>query len=212
MKILTIETSGKVCGVALSVNQAIWAEFSSFSGNEHDRLLAEYIKRILADSGLKINDLDAVAVSAGPGSFTGVRIGGAMAKSLCYNGSPKLIAVPTADALAQSVVKFSKDMSKICVCIKSHKDLVYYRLYDVEAVPLCDIAFDSFASVEAQIDEKTVLCGNGFDESYNGVFLRDGISASVIAEYAMKEYKKNSFCDPIEFEPLYVQEFTPKIT
>lgn len=228
MKILSIETSGFVCGVALSIENKIVAEYNSFTGNEHDKFLAEYIRRILKDADMEVHSLDAVAVSAGPGSFTGVRIGGAIAKSLCYGGSPKLIAVPTLDAIASSAASIAHSYTpvpersrsernasisygyeNICVCIKSHKDLVYYRLYDSHGTPQEELFFAPFSEVEAKISENTMLCGNGFSTEYGRVFFSDGVKASIIADYADKLYGNNEFTDADQYEPTYVQEFTP---
>lgn len=210
MKILSIETSGSICGVALSSNGSLIAEYNSFTANEHDKLLAEYIKRMLADNSLNVKDLAAVAVSAGPGSFTGVRIGGAIAKSLCYGGSPKLIAVPTLDSIANSAISFNSNNSNICVCIKSHKDLVYYRIYDAYANAQSELYFDTMKSVEETISDQTLLCGNGFAGYRRQAHFIDGVKAFMIDSLARRYFANDMFVDPLDYEPMYVQEFVPK--
>lgn len=210
MKILSIETSGTICGIALSVNGKLALEINSFSGQEHDRLLATFIQRTLNDSNIKVDDLDAVAVSAGPGSFTGVRIGGAMAKSMCFGGSPKLIPVPTLDALAYQSAKYSEKYDNICIGIKSHKDLIYFRKYDNKANPLTDIVFDTYENIKKDIDSNSFLAGTGFETFGVKANFSNGVRAGVIAEYAISLYKQGKFVEPEEYVPLYVQEFQPK--
>ena len=210
MKILSIETSGAVCGVALSVGDKVISEINSYAGQEHDRLLATFVQRLLSDASLNVEQLDAVAVSAGPGSFTGLRIGGATAKSLCFGGLPKLISVPTADALAFHCSKYAQKYSDILVSIKSHKDLVYFRKYDKFANPLSDIAFDSLDRLKESVGADTFFAGTGFEPLGIESHFANGIVANFIAEYAIELFKNGQFIDPSEFTPLYIQEFQPK--
>jgi tRNA threonylcarbamoyl adenosine modification protein YeaZ len=145
--ILSIESSGKVCGIALLsfennrlnfennnfennnilTNFELLSEYNIYVGNKHDRFLAELCHRILNDNDLRVDDLSGVAVSIGPGSFTGLRIGSALAKGLCFTvdeenevdekneenktHSIKLIAVPTLKALAYRVNEFLKSVN-----------------------------------------------------------------------------------------------------
>lgn len=210
MKILSIETSGTICGIALSVNGKLALEINSFSGQEHDRLLATFIQRTLNDANIKVDDLDAVAVSAGPGSFTGVRIGGAMAKSMCFEGSPKLIAVPTLDALAYQSAKYAEKYDNICIGIKSHKDLIYFRKYDNKANPLMEIVFDTYDNIKKDIDYNSFLAGTGFETFGVRANFSNGVRAGLIAEYANSLYSQGKFVEPEEYVPMYVQEFQPK--
>ena len=106
MIILSLETSGKTCGVAISRDNEIIAEKAIYEHNTHDRLLAKSVNELLDDVKLDINDLDAVALSAGPGSFTGLRIGAALAKGLCFDNKIKFIPVPTLESIAYSAYKF----------------------------------------------------------------------------------------------------------
>ncbi len=210
MKILSIETSGNICGVALSGNKQLLCEYNSFTNNSHDKLLAEYISRILSDNDMIVDDLDAVAISSGPGSFTGLRIGGAVAKSLCYSNKPKLIAVPTLDSVSAAAVKYNCNKSNICVCIKSHKDMVYFRIYDSFGFPQSEIYFDTLEELQKYLLPSTMLCGNGFPNSFEKIYFNEGIKAGYIDVYAQKLYQNHEFTRPEDFEPLYVQEFVPK--
>jgi len=148
MKIISIETSGPVCSVALSDGDLIISELSNSDGNRHDELCAEFVRKLLTQNNLTIANIDAIAVSSGPGSFTGLRIGASIAKALCFKESekdyaPKLIAVPTLSVFANealeninfsSSVNFPKvpnfrkvDYSKIITVIPAQKDVLYYQ-------------------------------------------------------------------------------------
>jgi len=143
-KILAIETSGKICSVALTelapgiitpdkiVCNPI-AEYTLYVGNKHDQFCAELCHRIIKDNELSFEELDAVAVSIGPGSFTGLRVGVSVAKGLCYHlkdssveARPKLLAVPTMNALV-----FNVDLDrKVLAIIPSHNNFVYYQVFN----------------------------------------------------------------------------------
>lgn len=211
MKILSIETSGSICGTALTNDGEMLAEYNSYGSNSHDKLLGDFVRRILKDTETDLTEIDYVAVSAGPGSFTGLRIGGAMAKALCLGDSPRLIAVPTLDAIAYQVSKAGlAGYSRIIVAVKSHKDLYYYRTFDTKGEPLREVRFDTMDNIRAEINETDFLCGSGFAELPTASFTR-GVRSCFIADLALKMIK--SGVAPVlaaDYEPFYVQEFEPK--
>jgi|YNPBryulayer2012_1023412.scaffolds.fasta_scaffold12149_2 tRNA threonylcarbamoyladenosine biosynthesis protein TsaB len=207
MLIMSIETSAAICSVALSSNGNLLAEYSIYKSFEHDRLLAELSRRITSDFSLRIDDLDAVAISAGPGSFTGLRIGAAFAKALCYANKPKLIAVPTLSALAYSCIEFAHQQQDICCALRSHKDLIYFQKFDILGNPKSQIIFDSYENITYQIPENSILCGNAF-KAIKNVFFKEGPTAKNIDKLAVNLFQANSFINPNEFVPLYVKEFT----
>lgn len=100
MVVLGIETSTPVCSVGLTNDGKLLAEYSLNIRNAHSRVLAGSVEKVLKDAGLKVADLDGIAVSIGPGSFTGLRIGLSLAKGLALNSEIKCAAVPTLGALA----------------------------------------------------------------------------------------------------------------
>lgn len=100
MRVLGIETASPSGGVALMDEQRLLAVQTIFSSRAHSRLLLPAIETMLAELKLTVGDIDAVAVSRGPGSFTGVRVGMAVAKALCEPGRPRLVLVSTLEALA----------------------------------------------------------------------------------------------------------------
>lgn len=210
MKILSIETSGSVCSVCLSSNKNIIAEYNILQGFEHDRLLALLVQRILDDFQMKVSDIDAVSVSSGPGSFTGLRIGAALAKALCIDNDPKLIAVPTLSAMAYSAIDFCDKYEDICCAISSHKDFVYFQKFDKNAQPLSEIIFDKIDHLVEFCTDNSLLCGNGFANIGKQSLFHNGISASIINKLAVNLFETNSFVSSKNFVPLYVQEFIPR--
>jgi tRNA threonylcarbamoyladenosine biosynthesis protein TsaB len=212
--ILSIETSGATCGAAISEGSEIVAEYSVFGKNLHDKLNAELIRRLLNDNGLAVGDLDAVAVSSGPGSFTGLRIGGSIAKGLCFENEPKLISVPTLSAYAFAAADFARSVEagEIIAIISSHKDLLYCQRFNIDAEeksPAEMITIQEFLEIEAG---RHILCGAGASVRKDGFtlpYLRIP-RASFISALAYKFFKEGKFSKAEDYEPVYVQEFTPK--
>jgi tRNA threonylcarbamoyladenosine biosynthesis protein TsaB len=213
-KILSIESSGSVCGVCLSEGNIILADYSLFGRNIHDKLLAELIRRILQDNDLSIDKIDAVAVSSGPGSFTGLRIGSAIAKGICFDNHPKLIAVPTLYAVAFTAKDFLNTINfdGIIAAVPSHKDLLYYQEFDCEANPLAEIKItdkDTFSKLELN---NKLIGGMQFGFIPNSVNIEytNKLSPVFIAKAAYQFYKESKFVDSDEFTPDYIMDFEPK--
>lgn len=209
--IISIETSGNTCGVCLSKGGLLLAEYSIFEVNKHDLLLAELVRRIMSDLQINIVDVAALAVSSGPGSFTGLRIGASFAKGFCFCGEPKLIAVPTLSALATAASKtaISASYTKIISTIPSHKDLLYYQEFDINSEPLSEIVTITKKEFDAMAKAQCFVCGPGYNEKNTTEHFKS-IRAEHIAELAFKYFLKNEFTKPDDFVPLYGQDFIPK--
>ncbi|MFC2129954.1 tRNA (adenosine(37)-N6)-threonylcarbamoyltransferase complex dimerization subunit type 1 TsaB [Bacteroidota bacterium] len=219
MKIISIETSGPVCGIALSDNKNITAEYSASGGNIHDKLCAEFVRRILDDFELTISDIDAIAVSAGPGSFTGLRIGASIAKALCFKENdkdyaPKLISVPTLSSFAYEAVKFVEllTIDKIIAAIPAQKDILYYQEFDKFGKETSEIIMTEQSDFN-RLDFKNILVCGPYSVSMNDIlsmpFLQNH-SAKFISQLAVNMFEKGNFSDPAKFKPIYIQEFQPK--
>ena len=98
-KIILIETSTALCSVAIAIDGAIAGSRESNKPKAHASLTAVFVKELLDEQGLFVKDCDAVCVSAGPGSYTGLRVGASTAKGLCFGADIKLLSVPTTDVL-----------------------------------------------------------------------------------------------------------------
>lgn len=212
--IISIETSGTTCGVALSEGERLTAEYSIFGKNLHDRLNAEFVRRILADNGITIEDVDAVAVSAGPGSFTGLRIGGSIAKGLCFGGKPAFISVPTLAAFANSSAELAglTKSNGIIAAISGHKDFIYCQEFTAGADELGAARVMEAGAFLAMDFTSRAVCGTAAGIVENAVTLPNlqVLSAAHIAKLACKMYEEGKFSAADDFEPLYIMDFTPK--
>src|SRR6185312_4258464 len=129
--ILNIETATAACSVAVARNGTIIAHEESNEGNVHAERLAVYVDSAIKKSGITFSALDAVAVGSGPGSYTGLRIGTATAKGLCYALDKPLIAVPTLKAMAMAAAKkLNRADVLYCPMIDARRLEVYTALFD----------------------------------------------------------------------------------
>ncbi len=208
IKILSIETSGDICSVGLSDEGKLIAEYTTAEKHSHDKLLASYVKNILRDNNLDLEEISSVAVSVGPGSFTGLRVGVSLAKSLCFGGNPKLIPVPTLQAFAFAV----KNNGGIFAIIPSHRDLFYIQEFDKEANPLNSIELLTKESIlQKELKDKNI-CGSALVQLPELTFNKsaNSLSINLISNLANKLFKSSSFVSPSDTVPIYSQNFVPK--
>ena len=126
MNIIAIDTSTDWCGISLFENDECIRSFQEHIPRKHSEVLPEYFQSIMKESSLKKNDLDAVAVSIGPGSFTGLRIGLGFAKGLAYALSKPVVPVPTLQVIANDPIV---DFDDFIVLLFSHRDIVYVQKF-----------------------------------------------------------------------------------
>ena len=209
--ILALESSGAICSACLISSGKIRTKYADMNGNTHDRLLAEFIRRILEDNKMKVENLDAVAVSAGPGSFTGLRIGASLAKALCFDNQPKLISVPTLNAIAFAAKEManSNNFNKIAATIQSYKDQFYLQYFDLDLNPISEITIEQV--FEYQFNDEYYYAGYIKNEKQNHINkYEQALDSEVIAHFAEEIFDKNEFIKSEEFTPLYVAEFVVK--
>ena len=140
--IINIETSTKVCSAAVTAEGMVLRHYENFEGRNHAALLSDYLKGCLDFLAEKELKPDAVAVSMGPGSYTGLRIGLSMAKGLCYARDLKLLAVPTLQLLCTPVLLQHDplpDDALLCPMIDARRMEVYTALYDRALHPVEDV-------------------------------------------------------------------------
>jgi tRNA threonylcarbamoyladenosine biosynthesis protein TsaB len=212
--ILNIETATKNCSVALAKNgETILLKEIAEQGYSHAEKLHVFIEEVVKESGLAINQLDAIAVSKGPGSYTGLRIGVSTAKGLCYALGIPLIGVDTLAVLAQAV---SCDNGLIMPMIDARRMEVYSAVFDknhqkVKAVQAEILTEYSYAEVaetihivgDCQEKCRTVLTKNNF------VFLPEIVfpSAKGMSALSYAKFQQNDFEDVAYFEPFYLKDF-----
>ena len=223
--ILHIETSTSVCSAALSSDGVVQCHFENFDGPSHASLLGAYVKELMTFARDKSIKVDAVAVSSGPGSYTGLRIGVSEAKGLCFGLKGPLIAVHTLELLACATMfktYFDEDVL-YCPMIDARRMEVYTAVYDnalnaVRPVQACVVDENSFADLLA--DRRVVFSGNGAAKCKevirheNAIFVDDIVPlATDMLALAERAYRQGQFEDVAYFEPFYLKEFiatTPK--
>lgn len=163
MIILSIDSSTPVAGVAVADGEQLLGEIFLNTKNTHLEKLLPLIQQLLQDLELSVEDLDAVAVTQGPGSFTGLRIGMATAKGLVQGADKKLIAVPTLDCLARNLLHYP---GVICPILNAQKKQVYTALYrgGQQLERLSDyqaIGVEQLAQQLLQLEEDVWFLGDG---------------------------------------------------
>ena len=212
--ILNIETSTKNCSVSIAQNgENIAIKEMANEGYSHAEFLHVFIEKLLKENGLKTKDLHAIAVSQGPGSYTGLRIGVSAAKGLCFAVDIPLIAVETLTVLAHQV---QIQNGLIIPMIDARRMEVYSAIFNsklektrsVEAQILDETTFSELNETiyilgDCQEKIKTVLSDKKF------VFLEDNIfpSAKEMSALSFEKYKNNDFVDVAYFEPYYLKDF-----
>ncbi len=217
-RILALESSGNACAAALAVGEELIAETLYRASHVHDRLLATSVQRLLQDIGWEAAEVDCVAVSGGPGSFTGLRIGAALAKSLCFDGKPALTAVPTSEALALRAAATAQSLGKeqIHVLIDSHGELLYRQIFKADAQPLGEVELLARADVAATHNSSALYCGPALPAADLAAIPSfeelNFLSAAAVARLGAQLYAAGRTVDPQTFVPLYAQEFVPKLS
>lgn len=216
--ILSIESSATTCGVALCQGTTLLGELSVSTPHSHDRLLSSFCSDILVQTGVEFGEIDAVAVSAGPGSFTGLRIGSSLAKALCFTDTPRLIGVPTLRALATAAEKFALAVAaqQIVAAVPSHKNLLYSQSFAMPHItPLTAPTLHTVEEFTANTPKNAVYCGPATSElTLPGFALSEfnHLTPRFIAHLALRMFREEHFTPAAAFTPLYVQEFAPKVS
>ncbi|MFD2968341.1 tRNA (adenosine(37)-N6)-threonylcarbamoyltransferase complex dimerization subunit type 1 TsaB [Sphingobacterium bambusae] len=225
--VLQIETATPVCAVAVSKNGKTVGKIDADEPNLHASHLTVFIDQLLVEAGIAMEDLDAVAVSMGPGSYTGLRIGVSTAKGLCYGMNIPLIAINTLDAM---LAGFKEQLPELVMgnvlvpMIDARRMEVYLAKYDDAGVKIrdteaCIIDADFFGQYSNQ--QRFVLFGSGADK-FETLFAEDpqvevishfANSADFLSGLAYEKYRSEQFVDLVYFEPFYLKDFiatTPK--
>lgn len=223
--ILSIETSTSVCSVALSKDGATIASMREDSPNSHSTLLTILIQRLMESSGFEMPQLNAVAVSGGPGSYTGLRIGVSVAKGICFASGIPLIAIPSLEvmALGVNIKTLPKDVELLCPMMDARRMEVYSALFDTALNPVkntCAEIIDENSYQDLLTNKKIAFFGNGAEKCmktmcyHNIVYVENIVPlASQMDKIAFKRFLEEKFENVAYFEPFYLKEFvasTPK--
>jgi tRNA threonylcarbamoyladenosine biosynthesis protein TsaB len=223
MKILAVDTSSRSCSVAVVENNNLLAEIIKEDGETHSRHLMDIIKKVLELSGLVPSDIDCFAVTNGPGSFTGLRIGISSVKGLAAATGKSLAGISTLDALAAQALPTSY---LVCSVIDARKGEVYssrYRFIDgliqkemKEEVFLPDKAVDGIAEPCLFIGDGASLYRNIIEKKLGNLShfpppFFNVIRASTVAFMSLKKFENNDTVDAALFEPHYIRKSDVKL-
>ena len=224
--ILNLETSTHICSVSLSEGDKIIAWKEDSEGRNHATLLSVFIEDLLKENGLNPEDLDAIAVSKGPGSYTGLRIGVSTAKGMAYALSKPLISVNTLKMMAVGYLQIHEELKSqnkvlLIPMIDARRMEVYSAIYNP--------SLDTIRTIEADIIDENSF--KNYTDKYQIIIFGDGaekcsavlnhpkinidkeynLSSKFMAEISNKKYEQKLFEDVAYFEPFYLKDFVATI-
>jgi len=185
MKILGIDSSGLVASAAIADEKNIIAEFTVNNKQTHSQTLLPMIEKVVDMSGIELEQIDAIAIAAGPGSFTGLRIGSATAKGIGLALKKPVVSVPTLEGLAYRVSVFD---GIICPIMDARRNQVYTGIYKMDKGNLVCLSEQKAVEIHEIMEEL-----EKYDEKV--IFLGDGVE--VQRETIEKEFKKEYCFAPI---------------
>jgi tRNA threonylcarbamoyladenosine biosynthesis protein TsaB len=221
--ILCLETATTTCSVALCNSNGIIAIRESNDIKSHASLLTVFIEEILKEVSISSRELKAVAVSKGPGSYTGLRIGVSVAKGICYSASLPLIGIDTTLSMYYGIryntKGFSENVSDLLFCpmIDARRMEIYHAIYNSEAIPVKSISAEiidenSFSDIPET--KRIVIFGDGAAKCIDilkrpNVLYCDWfrISAGSLYLPSFMAYNANQFDNVAYFEPFYLKDF-----
>ena len=217
MKILSVDSSAIVASVALSDDGRLLAEYTLNNKNTHSETLLPMIESLLSFFSMSADDVDLFAVSTGPGSFTGVRIGTATVKGLAFAKGKPCVGVSTLEAIAYNL-RFHKGI--VCPVMNARRSQVYTAIFRSDGEKLERLTDDLAISISeldtmlAEYSEEIVLAGDGYDICEKG-FATTSVrhvperlrhqSAFSVAEAALAAYKSGKYCSDAELGVEYLR-------
>ena len=236
MAILNIETATTVCSVSLSHEGRLLYERTSYDGPSHASLLGIFVDDAVKQARKLGQQIDAIAISSGPGSYTGLRIGVSMAKGLCFGWNIPLISIPTLKLLAYKAIQLVSGRhatSQQAIDLETSGEALYCAMLDARRMEVFTALFDGSlqkvreteavivtASTYTSLLEKqrVYFFGNGADkckdfiQSPHAAFLDDiHPSASDMVALSEQAYRAGHFEDVAYFEPFYLKDFVATI-
>lgn len=226
MRILLLETSTALCSAALAEDGRVLQYREAEGRNVHSSLAAVLVRDILDAAGLRVSDCDAVAISKGPGSYTGLRVGVSTAKGLCFGAGIPLIGIGTPDVLvAQAVMEglVPAGCRHIVPMIDARRMEVYSAVFTPEGQQLTEVAptvvtQESYADI-LSAGTPVLFIGDGAEKCRDilgthpgGVFVQGCPKASAMAAPATAAYNEKRFEDVAYFEPFYLKDFIATVS
>lgn len=226
--ILCIESGTNTCSVALGFSQELLGIMENHEpNNNHAKNLTAFSQELLRVQGLKATDLAAVAVSKGPGSYTGLRIGVSAAKGICYGAGIPLIAIGSLNSMTYGALEWLQDNNPsstpdiICPMIDARRMEVYTQLFDMNGKSISEVEakiLDANSFSEMLKSKRMLFLGNGSQKakeiitSANASFVDNFLpSAKYMLPLATKCFEQQLFEDVAYFEPLYLKDFVATV-
>ena len=220
--ILNIDTATEFASVCLSNDNNIVALITNAEQQNHASFLQPAIQQIITQSKINLQDIDAVAVSIGPGSYTGLRVGLASAKGLCYALQKPLIVVNTLQVMSEAALQYlhktktDKKEFLLCPMIDARRKEVFTALYTIDlqiVLNPCALIIDEHAFQEYLSNHCIYFFGSGSIKSKidichtNAIFIDVQHNASHMIPHSMKSFTDKHFANLAYCEPLYIKEF-----
>jgi len=216
--ILSLETATPTCSVALHRNDQLLAVQDFHLGKSHSSILHPLIHDLLKYCELEVGALSGIALSMGPGSYTGLRIGTSAAKGLCYALELPLIVINTLEAMARQLQPYNLHGAYLCPMLDARRMEVYCRLSDGkgrEILPTSAVVVEA-DRFDEYLGQEVWFFGNGSDKCLPLLASRSGNariitgvspSAAQIGALAWEKYQRQEFADLAYFVPLYLKDF-----
>ncbi len=218
--LISLETSSVVCSVALHKSGKLVGKSELHLDKSHSSHITILLNELVKYAGITLKDIAAVAISGGPGSYTGLRIGTSTAKGLCFGLDIPLIEVSTLEALAHQQIQYTPNPAgfNFCPMIDARRMEVYCGVYDQNLRPVLPVSpvvltADSFSELLAT--QPVLFFGSGAAKfqplvagNKNAVFVSQGTpDAGAVGELAWKKFEQQQFEDVAYYEPFYLKEF-----
>ena len=221
--ILCIETGTDICSVGVASDGELISLRESDEGRDHAKKVGVFVDELLRETGISPDELDAVAVGMGPGSYTGLRIGVSFAKGLCYGLGIPLVAVGSLDAMAAVAIEDNDagildvdnwENAVLCPMVDARRMEVYTRLFDAKGNALSDVTAEvvteqTFADVRRE--RQLVMFGNGAAKCrevlHDATYINITPSARGLARLAEQRLSAGQIEDIAYFEPFYLKDF-----
>jgi len=219
--ILNIDTAIDTAFISIAKDGEIIAVMSNAAQKDHGGFLQPAIKEMLKITGITMKDLDAVSISVGPGSYTGLRVGMASAKGLCYALNKPLITIGTLEILAFAAIVASGNTPNpgtllLCPMIDARRMEVFTALYNHQLAPVlapCAMILDENSFANRLLKNKILFFGNGAKKwelicrNENAIFKPIFNNPLAMSKLAHDKFKDKDFADLAYTEPLYLKEF-----
>ena len=221
--ILCIETGTDICSVGIARDGELVSLRESAEGRDHAKYVGVFVDELLRETDIAPDELDAVAVGMGPGSYTGLRIGVSFAKGLCYGQQIPLIAVGSLEALAEVAIEDNEagildvenwDDAVLCPMVDARRMEVYTQLFDAAGNQLSEVSaevVDENTFADIRRDKQLVIFGNGASKCCevmsDATYIEVAPSARGLARKAEQKLSAGQVEDIAYFEPFYLKDF-----